>query len=199
MPRTQAENREYRRASLITACIETVAEHGVDGATIAKICHRAGASRGMSAHYFDSKQALLSTSFAEMFDQAMTVKREIAAQSLAPLDKLRQCSAAVFTPPNFSWEIVAAWQAFGHASRFDKEYAALIRKNDQQLYNLFNRLFADLEPLLNVASDEATRGLLALFDGLWSQVANQRTELSAEQAKACCNRYINGCLKQSTL
>ncbi len=77
--RTQAENRVYRRRSLLDAAIRTVARHDIHGATVERICAEAGASRGLIANYFDSKEALLLAALEEWYRQSIAIKSAMAA------------------------------------------------------------------------------------------------------------------------
>lgn len=196
-PRTQAENRDYRQQSLLNATVKIVAERGVEGATIARICAQAGASRGMSAHYFSSKEALLTASFEKMFSDALNIKQRVAEEHAdTPLEALRQCAAASFTPPGFDQDVLSAWQAFTHASRFNQAYAAIIQQNQQQLQRFYQQRFEQIDDGLQVSATQAANGLLALLDGLWNNFATRQNYITADAAIVACNSYINGCLNK---
>lgn len=57
--RTQVERRNESEEALLDAAAELVAERGVEGASLARIGQRAGASRGLPTHHFGSKDALV--------------------------------------------------------------------------------------------------------------------------------------------
>jgi AcrR family transcriptional regulator len=57
---SQAERRSRSEDALLGAAAELVAERGVQGASLASIGERAGVSRGLPAHHFGSKDALVS-------------------------------------------------------------------------------------------------------------------------------------------
>ncbi|MBL7487571.1 TetR/AcrR family transcriptional regulator [Frankia sp. AgB1.9] len=57
--RTQLERRNGSEEALLDAAAELVAERGVEGASLARIGQRAGASRGLPTHHFRSKDALV--------------------------------------------------------------------------------------------------------------------------------------------
>ena len=75
----QSEIREFRRSSLLHAALVTVAEFDIEGATVARICARAGASRGLISHYFSNKEELLVAALRGLFDEAQALKESIAA------------------------------------------------------------------------------------------------------------------------
>jgi AcrR family transcriptional regulator len=57
--RTQVERRQESERALVAAATEVIAERGVDGASLATIGERAGASRGLATFHFGSKDALV--------------------------------------------------------------------------------------------------------------------------------------------
>ncbi|WP_261843342.1 TetR/AcrR family transcriptional regulator [Aliamphritea ceti] len=195
-PLTQVENREFRRKSLLEASVRTVAQQGVEGATIAKICAEAGASRGMSAHYFSSKEDLLAACLSKMFSDALDIKRQIGADTASdPLTLIHRCAAASFQPPGFDTDVLAAWQAFTSASRYTERYREIIQDNNRQMMAFYLQLFghSGIKSNLRLPAKQATLGLLALLDGLWSNIALNKNELSTDDATQACKSYIQGC------
>ena len=65
---SQAERRSRSEDALLEAAAELVAERGVQGASLASIGGRAGVSRGLPAHHFGSKDALV----AQLAERAQT-------------------------------------------------------------------------------------------------------------------------------
>jgi AcrR family transcriptional regulator len=195
-PRNQSENRDYRKKSLLKATIATIASFGVEGATIAKICAEAGASRGMSAHYFKSKEDLLTASFAHIFENTTAIKQSIVDScELSAIERIYRCAAESFQPPNFGWENIAAWQAFTSASTYTPRYRKVIKTYNKSLFNTYFSLFikANSEHCMNVSEKQATLGLLALLDGLWTNIALKKNNITAKSAITACNCYIDGC------
>ena len=110
----QADIRRLRRSSLLRAALETVAHHDIEGATVARICARAGASRGLITHYFDSKEDLLLCALRGLFDDAQALKDSIAADSSqAPARRIEAIARSSFEPPVYAWEMAAAWRKLG--------------------------------------------------------------------------------------
>ena len=195
--RTQAENREFRRRSLLQAAIATVAKYDITGATVERICARAGASRGLIAHYFDSKEELLLAALTDWFDLALSIKEEISAdENLTPEEKIRQIAYSSFDNPSYSWETAAAWQAFTNASRYNRAYAKPIRDASKYSNAIVEPLFAAAarENDLKIDAKKAAVGLYILDDGLWNSLATGKDNLTIKQAKACCDVYIDGCM-----
>ena len=76
--RRQADRRSEAEQRLITAAAELIAESGPASVTLAKVGERAGYSRGLAAHHFGSKAALMervasdvSRSFSDAFSDAL--------------------------------------------------------------------------------------------------------------------------------
>ncbi len=67
--RTQVERRRNSERSLLAAAAEVIAERGIDGASLASIGERAGASRGLPNHHFGSKEALVAQVAASAQDR----------------------------------------------------------------------------------------------------------------------------------
>src|SRR6202165_2143557 len=63
-PRDEAE--EARRVQLVEVTIDSLAEVGYVGTTLAEIAGRAGVSPGLVAHYFDDKDGLLDAAFRSL-------------------------------------------------------------------------------------------------------------------------------------
>src|SRR3981189_3619850 len=75
-PRDEGE--EARRVQLVEVTIDSLAEVGYVGTTLAEIAGRAGVSPGLVAHYFDDKDGLLEAAFR-------TLARTLAARMRARL------------------------------------------------------------------------------------------------------------------
>ncbi len=197
-PRSRDENRVFRRESLIHAAIVTVARHDLAGATVERICRAAGASRGLIAHYFASKEELLLTAAGETFDeQAMAVKRRIATdRSLGPEARVRLMARSSFEAPIFSPAAIAAWQAFTNASRAQPAFLAVTRRVSEGLRSIYAEVFAEAAVAKDLSLDaaEAAQGLIIVVDGLWTSLATGRDALGLEDALRIAERYIDGCL-----
>ena len=193
----QAENREYRRQSLLRAAMKTVARFDIQGATVERICAEAGASRGLIAHYFDSKEALLLAALQHWFETAIAIKRDIAAdESLDVEARIRRISDSNFAAPAYSWEKAAAWQAFTNASRHHRAYADAIRLASRGVRQLLEPLFEAAAATRGIDIDSvfAAKSLYALEDGLWNSLATGKDDLKLGEARRACDRFIDGCL-----
>ncbi|WP_261843285.1 TetR family transcriptional regulator [Aliamphritea ceti] len=197
-PMTKAETRAIREKSLLRAALVTVARYGIEGATVARICSEAGASRGLISHYFVSKDALLIAALQGLFDEAQTLKENIAADQSLPLtERIRGIAHSSFQAPVYSWEMAAAWQAFTNACRFTPLYLEPIQDSTEQFNDTVRLLFIALgdEQNLAVSPAAAARGLFILIDGLWNSLATGKDDMTPEEATQMCDVFISGCLQ----
>lgn len=196
----QVEIRRLRRRSLLRAALETVAEFDIEGATVARICARAGASRGLITHYFENKEELLLTALRGLFDEAQQLKESLAAdRAQPPVERIKSIARSSFEAPVYSWEMAAAWQAFTNASRHNPAYREPIRQSTRQSVATVTTLFeqqADERGLL-IEPAQAAMGLFVLIDGLWNSLATDKDGLLPAQAIAHCDTYIEGCLRHA--
>lgn len=191
----QAENRRFRRQSLLRAAIETVARYDIQGATVERICAEAGASRGLIAHYFESKEELLLAALEDWFRTAIARKREIAGDEfLSAEQRIRQIASSNFTAPSYSWENAAAWQAFTNASRYNLAYADSIRSASRKVRRLLKPLFAQAarDHELQIDAGFAASSLYILIDGLWNSLATGKDDLKLSSARKVCDQFIDG-------
>lgn len=81
---------EDKRHLILRAAVKVFAERGYHGCRIADIAREAGVAYGLVYHYFENKEALLTSVFEESWDLFNAVVRSVA-DSEAPIgEKLRQ-------------------------------------------------------------------------------------------------------------
>ena len=98
MRRSQAERRSRSEDALLEAAAEIVAERGVRGASLASIGGRAGVSRGLPAHHFGSKDALvaqLAQRAQDRIEQAILEMRRRHAQGAGTTNALNEIISGV--------------------------------------------------------------------------------------------------------
>ena len=81
---------EDKRRRILRAAVKVFAERGYHGCRIADIATEAGVAYGLVYHYFDNKEALLTSIFEESWDLFNTVIGSVADQDLPIDEKLRQ-------------------------------------------------------------------------------------------------------------
>jgi TetR/AcrR family transcriptional repressor of bet genes len=192
-PRTHAEINEFRRKSLIEGALRTLAEHGVAGTTVSRICTAAGSSRGLLNHYFDSKDDVMVAALQHMFGQISdSVQAALDAKTPSPVDKLLTLPKAIFAKPAFSEVNRTAFLALWHETRFNDK----VRKANRLLYRDYidrvDRLFSEAAAARGLSMDtrDAALGFIAMTDGMWLGLSIHDEVITGQQAIKICQKYI---------
>lgn len=194
---TREENREQRRDSLIEAAERVIAARDLWGTTVERICEEAGVSHGLLGHYFASKDELLLLVCERAFEGDLARKAEIAADTgRSAVERLHEIAASTFTPPIYSAESAAIWQAFLNASRSAQLFRDAIRRGAAGYRAVFRTGFAEAAEELGIEIDatRAALGLIALIDGFWTGLSTGKDDATPEDAITISRLYIDSCL-----
>lgn len=106
------EDEETRRAALIRATLDCIAEGGPQAATVRAIALKAGVTPGLIRHYFDTKEELI----AAAHETLMTTLTEASAARLdeLPADPVARLAGFItnaVTPPVVDPRAMALWAA----------------------------------------------------------------------------------------
>ena len=191
---TRDEPEELRRRQLIEVTIDSLAEVGFVGSTLAQIARRAQVSAGLVAHYFGDKDALLEATFR-------TLARRIALQSRArrtltatPRGRIQAVIDANLSPEEFDKRTGTAWLAFwGQVLHVP----ALRRVQTAYQRRMLSNLRYALRSLL--PGEEAARlaaMIAAMIDGVWLRAAlSDWQEADSESARAMLTAFVDGRLR----
>lgn len=96
-PRTKKQNEEIRRQTrqqILNAAFELFASEGYSKTSISAVARKAGISKGLIYHYFESKEAILEA----IFDQLVEIGDEVMdfPKDFSPSDKIRQTLEKTF-------------------------------------------------------------------------------------------------------
>lgn len=96
-PRTAKQNEEIRRQTrnqIVEAAFELFANEGYAKTSISSVAKRAGISKGLIYHYFESKESILEA----IFDQLVAMGEEVLdfPEDFGPADKIRQTLEKTF-------------------------------------------------------------------------------------------------------
>jgi AcrR family transcriptional regulator len=193
-PRTHPEINDYRRRALMEGTIQSMAENGVAFTTIQTISAAAEASRGLIAHYFGSKDVLVSEAFKYLFRSVSEQVGEhvVASGAQTASERLKAVPDALFSPKIFTRRSRDAFLSFWHEVRFN----SLMQEANKELYQAYTErmqnLFADAAAEKKVVIDarRAALGFIALSDGLWLGLSIHGHSLSPTDAIELCQRYI---------
>lgn len=194
-PHTQPAINAYRRRCLIEGAIRSLATHGMAGTTVKTIAEEADASRGLLNHYFGSKDELMAAAFRHLCDGiAEQVAQATRTSDRGTVGRLSAVVEVIFAPPVFNPVNLRAFVTFWHEALGNPE----MRRIKHELYSSYRATTAKLfrkaaeERGLAIDAEAAAIGLLALLDGLWLELALDRSTCTPDQARVIGLRAIAG-------
>jgi betaine-aldehyde dehydrogenase len=193
VPRDELE--DARRAQLIEVTIDSLAEVGFVGTTLAEIAGRAGVSPGLVAHYFGDKDGLLEGAFRTLARVVAVRMRERFALARTPRARVQALIDANLGPENFDRRTGNAWLAFwGQVLHFE----GLKRVQTAYQRRMLSNLRSDLRSLM--PGDEArslAAMIAAMIDGVWLRAAlSEWQEADSESARALLTAFVDGRLRE---
>src|SRR3979411_1149419 len=191
-PRDEAE--EARRVQLVEVSIDSRAEGGYVGTTLAEIAGRAGVSPGLVAHYFDDKDGLLEAAFRTLAPTLAARMRARLALARTPRGRVQAVIDSNLAPEEFDKRTGTAWLAFWgqvlHVRGLKRVQTGYQRR---MLSNLRNNL-RRLRPVEDARSLAAM--IAAMIDGVWLRAAlSEWQEADSESARALLTAFVEGRLR----
>jgi betaine-aldehyde dehydrogenase len=192
-PRDELE--ESRRRQLIEVTIDSLAEVGYVGSTLAQIASRADVSPGLVAHYFRDKDGLLAASFRTLARRGGQRVRARFALAHTPRGRIQAVIDANLAPEEFDQRTGSAWLAF-----WGQVLHAEGLKRVQKVYQV--RTLSNLRHALKqlVPAHEArslAAMIAAMIDGVWLRAAlSSWQEADSESARALLTAFVDGRLRE---
>lgn len=190
------ESEENRRAALISATQELVAEGGPGAATVRAIAARAGVTPGLIRHYFQSKDELTRAAYRALMD-GMTAKGSDALEGVGalPEERLAAFVSASLRPPVLDSGSVVLWAGYMHKVRGDPE---LLAAHEASYLAYRDMLQALIEALPRETRPGQTRceaiACNALIDGLWIEGSLLRDNFSPGEVVTIGLRSVSAIL-----
>lgn len=187
---------DTRRRQLVEVTIDSLAELGYVGTTLAQIASRAGVSPGLVAHYFGDKDGLLDAAFRSLARRVGNQVRARLRQVSTPRGRIQAVIDANLAPEEFEQRTGTAWLAFWGQVLHVKPL-----KRVQSVYQ--RRMLSNLRSSLKklVPADEAQRlaaMIAAMIDGVWLRAAlSGWHEADSESARALLTAFVDGRLSQA--
>jgi betaine-aldehyde dehydrogenase len=186
---------DARRSQLIEVTIDSLAEVGYVGSTLAQIASRAGVSPGLVAHYFRDKDGLLLATFRTLARRVSLRVRARFALAQTPRGRIQAVIDANLAPEEFDQRTGTAWLAFWgqvlHAEGLKRV------QNTYQGRTLSNLRHA-LKRLLPAHEAHSLAAMIAaMIDGVWLRAAlSNWQEADSEGARALLTAFVDGRLKE---
>jgi len=192
----QPSTEDTRRRQLVEVTIDSLAELGYVGTTLAQIAIRAGVSTGLVAHYFGDKDGLLDAAFRSLATRVGNQVRARLRQVSTPRGRIQAVIDANLAPEEFEQRTGTAWLAFwGQVLHVE----SLRRVQSVYQRRMLSNLRSSLKKL--VPADEANRlaaMIAAMIDGVWLRAAlSGWHEADSESARALLTAFVDGRLSQA--
>ncbi len=160
---------ESRRSQLIEVTIDSLAEVGYVGTTLAQIAGRAGVSPGLVAHYFGDKDGLLDAAFRSLARRVSDHVRARLRMISTPRARIQAIIDANLAPEEFDQRTGTAWLAF-----WGQVLQVRSLRRVQSVYQ--RRTLSNLKSALNkLVPPEESQSLAAMIaamiDGVWLRAA----------------------------
>ena len=176
MPRFIRLSAEDRRAMLIEAACASMAEDGIAGFTVDRICARAGVSRGLITHHFGAMAALMAATYAQLYDEDLPEAEGATLSSLFD---------TTFDPSRFNrprlniW--LALWQAIANTPELTEEHRSR-----------YGSYVARVARALKASgrAESLAPALIALIDGLSLQHCIDPASMPPEAARTACESFL---------
>ena len=194
LPRDEVE--EARTRQLIEVTIDSLAEVGFVGSTLAQIASRAGVSPGLVAHYFGDKDGLLEATFRTLSRRISERVKLRFATAHTPRGRIQAVIDANLAAEEFDKRTGTAWLAFwGQVLHLDG------LKRVQTVYQgrMLSNLSHALQKLMPAAEARSLAAMIAaMIDGVWLRAAlSDWKEADSESARALLTAFVSGRLKES--
>jgi betaine-aldehyde dehydrogenase len=182
---------------LVEVTIDSLAEVGYVGTTLAEIARRAGVSAGLVAHYFGDKDGLLEAAFRTLARSLAVRVRARLALAHTARGRVQAVIDTNLAPEEFDKRTGTAWLAFWgqvlHVSGLKRVQTAYQRR---MLSNLRN----DLRHMIPGEEARSLAAMIAaMIDGVWLRAAlSEWQEADSESARALLTAFVEGRLKELT-
>jgi betaine-aldehyde dehydrogenase len=189
------EGEEARRVQLVDVTIDSLAEVGWVGTTLAEIARRAGVSAGLVAHYFGDKDGLLEAAFRTLARTLAARVRARLALARTPRGRVQAVIDTNLAPEEFDKRTGTAWLAFWgqvpHVKGLKRVQSAYQRR---MLSNLRN----DLRCMIPGEDARSLAAMIAaMIDGVWLRAAlSEWQEADSGGARALLTAFVEGRLKE---
>jgi betaine-aldehyde dehydrogenase len=180
---------ESRRSQLIEVTVDSLAELGYVGTTLAQIAGRAGVSPGLVAHYFGDKDGLLDAAFRSLARRVSDQVRTRLRQISTPRARIQAIIDANLAPEEFDQRTGTAWLAiWGQVL----QVKSLRRVQSVYQRRTLTNLKSSLKKL--VPPDEAhslAAMIAAMIDGVWLRAAlSGWREADSASARALLTEFV---------
>jgi TetR/AcrR family transcriptional repressor of bet genes len=179
--------KEVRRQQLIEATLDSLAENGISGTTMAAVTGRAGLSMGIVSLHFKSKDNLLTSTLRHLSEEIRDAWVNINSDTtLSVPERLSGIVAASFDPNIASTTKIAVWFAFFGEAKYRQVYRDMVEEFDDERTDAIEDLCAEVirdGGYSNISPEILATTIECLCDGLWLNMILYPDWLPAASAK----------------
>lgn len=195
MPRPSVE--AERREQLLRATCEVVSEVGMHDMRLSDVARHAGLSSGIIHYYFASKRAVLVAAFEFNFTQSLVRRRALLESRQEPLSLLAALAQSYLPRGEESLTAWRVWAELWAEALRDPEFQHV----NERLYDEWRQIIVEL--ISRAQRDGSARAgdpvelanmLVAMIDGLATQVLTRSSRMSAEKMNSTLQTFIHGYL-----
>lgn len=188
--KTERGTRESRRQDLVEAAIIVIADHGLAGATLARVAAEAGLSAGIVNHHFDTKDALLIETLRTLSEEfAAGLDAALAEAGPDPAAGLLAIITHNFDPRISSLRHVAVWFAFQAEAPWRAAYTEICGDRDAVYMDAIRSRIAALGAG-PAEADVLARAFAGLLDRYWHDILFLDARFDREAARLACRRFL---------
>lgn len=181
---------ETRRSQLIEVTIDSLAEVGYVGTTLAQIASRAGVSPGLVAHYFGDKDGLLDAAFRSLARRVSDHARARLRGTITPRARIQAVIDANLAPEEFDQRTGTAWLAFWGQVL---QVKSLRRVQSVYQRRTLTNLKSSLKQLVPADQAQSLAAMIAsMIDGVWLRAAlSGWREADSASARALLTEFVD--------
>ena len=192
---SREDTEEARRGQLVDVTIDSLAEVGYVGTTLAEIARRAGVSPGLVAHYFGDKDGLLEAAFRTLARTLAARVRGRLVLAHTPRGRVQAVIDSNLAPEEFDRRTGTAWLAFwGQVPHV----AGLKRVQTAYQRRMLSNLRSDLRCMIPTGEARSLAAMIAaMIDGVWLRAAlSAWREADSGSARALLTAFVDGRLRE---
>lgn len=187
--------KEVRRKQLIQATMDSIAENGLSGTTMATVTQKAGLSMGIANLHFESKEKMLTETLQYVTDEYSNGQMDIltSGKYITVAEKIQAILAFDLSPKVLQKSKLAVWVAFWGEAKARPTYQKIRTLADIQSESAFRELFQaaiDEGGYVNTDADLLARGYTALVDGLWLDLLVAPKQFNRKKAMKIARHYL---------
>lgn len=188
-PKFERVSPDERRTRLIEASIACLAKGGIQSFTVDNICREAGTSRGLIAHHFGSKDALLAAVYATVYGRVLDTFEwaDLATPSIESIVE------TVFAESFLSRQYLNVWLALWGEIAVNPALQLEHRKHYALYRERVARLISGIARSRGVVVDsyDVATIFISLVDGLWLEQCIDSSQMSLLRARELCRQTLS--------